>query len=162
MSDRAARFRSLIRIGASVMMGLVTVPVVAACGGESGEPGGNEASLGDTVVAADTYVGPDSVADTTGAAAAAPGASTSARADTAPAGQFFVRLVAGADPWEVAERHGVEPDTVYTERARAFVAVLTRGQVDALQRDRAVQSVAQRIEGDVRKPLEPEGLPIPE
>lgn len=74
------------------------------------------------------------------------GAAPTDRPDSARAGRYFVRLRHGADPRTVAERHGVLPDTVYLEEARAFVAVLTWGQVEALRADTLVRSLAPQIE----------------
>lgn len=69
------------------------------------------------------------------------------RPDTAVAGSFFVRVLPSADPRTVAERHGVEPIDVVTDRVRAFYAELTWGQVECLARDGFVRSLAQEIEG---------------
>ena len=115
-------------------VGALLTVTAAGCGGPPGE-------------------GADEPAADTAAASDAP-------PDTAVAGRYFVRVAASADPGTLAERHGIRPDTVHTEKTRAFVATLTWGQVEALRADSLVRSLAQQIEGSDREPPEPQEVPV--
>lgn len=146
MSD--ARSRSLAL--ALLLAGTV------ACGGAP--PGDAPA---DSLTASDAARAPatgDSAADPP-LALAADTVPAAGAADTTVVGRFFVRVVASADPEAVARRHGLEPERVHTEEARAFVAVLTAGQIRALRADSLVRSLAQQIEGESARPPEPRELP---
>lgn len=123
-----------VRKGAAVLATLVLLPaLVAGCGGREDRDAGAEAA--DTAVAAR----PDSPARTEA------GKERSPRADTAPAGRYYVRVRASADPREVAARHGIEPLDVITEPTKAFYAALTYAQRDSLQADTLVRSLAREI-----------------
>lgn len=122
------------RKGAAALAALALLPaLLAGCGEREVRDAGTGAT--DTAVA----VRPDSPAK------AEAGKERPTRADTAPAGRYYVRVRASADPREVAARHGIEPLDVITEPTKAFYAALTYAQRDALQADTLVRSLAREI-----------------
>lgn len=118
---------------------LCLVPLVSACAERDGEP---QVST-DT---AERTVSPERVTEDTGRFGG----------DTTTAGRYFVRLKSGADPEEVATRHGVEPLKIITEPARAFYAELSRAQLEKLRKDTLVVSLALETHGstDTLRPRE--------
>lgn len=112
---------------------LAVLLVTLACGGQGTEQGEAVRAPDDTIPAdRDTAVAEADTApaDTTGAERTTP---------------YYVHLEPGADPAEVADRHGIEPIEIIREPRPALYVALTDAQRERLQQDSLVRSLAREI-----------------